>query len=116
MLNAMFSEDIVCVIEGYYLNYWRCHFSSKVLPRLNKGWQLVSLNVGSMPHDQGDVLCSNCYEYGNGRDVGCNNGFAMCDGNMARWACKDEMFDLNWWKWQFGKVLRKIKKDDCYEL
>jgi len=32
---------------------------------------------------------------------------------MTRWACKDEMFDLNWWKWQFGKVLREIMKDDC---
>ena len=108
MLNTVFSEDIVCMIEEYAPNYWRCHFSSKVLPRLNKGWQLVSLNVGSMPHDQGDVLCSNCYEYGNGRDVGCENNPSMCDDSMTHWACRDDIFDLDWWKWRFGRVLWEI--------
>jgi hypothetical protein len=97
------------MVEEFAPNYWKCHFSSKVLPRLNKGWKLVGLTQPYRGYIGGEP-CSNCYIHGNGIDIGCNNYTSICNSSMTYWVCKDEIYDIEWWKWQFSYVLCKIIK------
>ena len=93
----MFSEEIVCLIEEFTgPSYWKHHFSSKVLPRLNKGWKLVGSTQPYMEY-QGGEPCSNCYVWGNGRDVGCGNHESICDNSLMIWTYKEQIFDEQYW-------------------
>ena len=106
MINNIFSEDIVCMVEEFTgPNYWKCCFSNKVLPRLNKGWQLVGI-------DNDGNQCKNCYGYGNGINIGCNNNPEICDSSLEVWMSKVEYADKSYWKWYyFAWVLHGLNEE-----
>lgn len=97
----MFSEEIACLIEEFTgPNFWRLHFSSKVLPRLNKGWKLVGRWAPYMDYQGGDP-CMNCYLYGSNFDHLCYET-SNCVDTCMTWACKEEFYCLDYWKWIFS--------------
>lgn len=103
-MNTLFPEDIVCVIETFTgPNYWKLHFSAKVLPRINKGWRLV----GCFPSDFSP--CPNCYVYGNGIDEGCNNAPECCTFADPIWAKKEDIETLEFWKNAFLATKCELK-------
>lgn len=104
------NEDITCLIESFTgPNYWKLQFSAKVLPRLNKKWKLVGK---TQPYEDilGNDPCPNCYVYGNGIDIGCQNDPSNCDNSMTVWVKEEDIFNHNWWKWAFSiDVLGELK-------
>lgn len=104
------TEDIICLIEDFTgPNCWKIYFSSKVLPRLNKGWKLVG---STQTYDDylGGEPCANCYAYGNGYDIGCQNHESICDNNMTLWMSRDEFYYEDYWKSYFSNwVIHNIK-------
>lgn len=91
-------EDIVCNIESFVgPNYWKITFSTKVLPRLNKKWKLVGR---TQPYEDylGNDPCINCYYYGNGINIGCQNDISICDGSMELWVKKEDIYNTMYWQ------------------
>ena len=103
-MNTIFSEDIVCLIETFTgPNYWKLQFSATILPRINKGWRLVGID----PDDY--TPCRNCYFYGNGIDVGCNNNPLLCTFTEPVWAKKEDVDTLEIWKMKFHITLWQLQ-------
>jgi hypothetical protein len=103
MINKFLLEDIVCLIETFTgPNYWKLHFSNKVLPRINKSWRLVGID----PND--DQPCPNCYFYGNGIDQGCNNDPILCTFKNPVWVKKDDILSLHFWKRRFEYCIEEL--------
>lgn len=78
MYSKFLPSEVNCLIENFIgPNYWKIYFSSTVLPSIDKKWKLVG-NMEGTP-------CLNCYCYGNGIDVGCNNNPLICNSDMSIW-------------------------------
>ncbi len=65
MLSSMPEKYINQKINSYLKKKdWKQKFTNEVIPQINKGWKLVA-NDGYGP-------CLNCYAYGNGSTINCN--------------------------------------------